>query len=151
MTRCAPFFSRLRICLTILSVLMLLAGTWVQAAMPVTGPLTALVICGGEGEKTVWLDDAGNEHPAPHDCCDCALCNVAAGEIPQAQSLIHPATWQRGAPPAGAGTITPSRHRCLPPSRGPPPFPARMSPLSAISAMAEDAAGLRFPARTIPA
>ncbi|VDC19915.1 DUF2946 family protein [Pseudogemmobacter humi] len=151
MTRSPPLLFRLRICLTILSVLALLTGTWAQAATPVTGPLTALVICGGEGEKTVWLDGAGNEHPAPHDCCDCALCDVAAGEFPQAQSLVHPATWQRGAPPAAAGTIAPSRHRCLPPSRGPPPFPARMSLFSAISAMAEDAAGLRASARTIPA
>lgn len=164
MTRCAPFFSRLRICLTILSVLMLLAGTWAQAAMPVTGPLTALVICSEGHEKTVWLDAAGEEHPAPHDCCDCTACHAATADaLPQVQSLFLPVVWQRGAAPAAVETTLPLHPKGLPLSRGPPLFNPR-NPLASVPAMAgipresarpqivtpECLCGLRG-ARTIPA
>lgn len=90
---------RSRILLTLLSALMLVSANQVQAAMPVHGALTAVEICGEGVARTIYIDAAGNEQPAPHDCSDCPECALpmvmdfqkgASLSRPSAPSRLHP-------------------------------------------------------------
>lgn len=90
------------------------------AAATVHGPISELVICGGDGAKTIRLDAQGN----PVDgklCCDCLDCLVLSGDLPVyvPDVQLWTATLPADRPLPTAPSVALSSHlRPLP--RGPP-------------------------------
>lgn len=119
MTR-AHYHLRLRLCLAILPVLMLLAGSWAQASLPVAGPMT-VEICSDGVMKTVRIEDPGAPAPAPHDCSDCLSCllPVPADLAPDAD-LVRPADWHPAFHPRPTAQAVPACRMAGFQSRGPP-------------------------------
>lgn len=69
--------------MTLLAVVLVLLAGWIGPAQAMRGPasLISMVICSEGDTRTIWLDAAGEEQPAPDQCCgcpDCALPNLLA-------------------------------------------------------------------------
>lgn len=115
-----PLFC-LRLAVTLFVVIGLMASAQIKSVMPFGGPLMAVVICHDDQTLTVWLDDDGNEHPAPHDCRDCELCSVNPPVLPVF-------IWGLPAQTYAQHMAAVSRHKhagllpdyLIPPLRGPP-------------------------------
>lgn len=110
---------------TLLAVVLVLVAGWIgpAEAMRAQGALMPLVICADGPPRTVWIDAAGEEQPAPDRCCDCpdcALPNLLAtgsslpARVPGSHFAQEPALWtaQRG----DLRPVSPVR------TRGPPIF-----------------------------
>ncbi|WP_374300334.1 DUF2946 family protein [Paracoccus sp. (in: a-proteobacteria)] len=125
MTR-APCLLRLRLCLAILPVLMLLAATWAQASAPIVGPMQ-VQICSDGVMKVVRMDPQGDPATVPHDCSDCPACTLpvplgfapdfalAVASIPL--RAFHSSAVAQAVPPRRTGGSL---------SRGPPAQPIRL-------------------------
>lgn len=149
MTRALPSALQ-RFCLTLLSVLAMMVGSWAQAAMPITGALSEMVICSEGAMRTVWLDAAGTERPAPHECRDCPSCDLPRLDAPaHALRLIPPAHRIMLADIPSAQVPVLRRHLWRPPLRGPPLFTPRFGSLAAF--LSDGGHRIGTNARTVPA
>lgn len=114
-------------------------GALTPAAMApaVSGPLTAMVICGDGGARTVFLDAQGN--PAePGSCCDCLKCLTFSADLPivppagmSLRRIMAAGTAPDAAPPLA---VAPCLH---PLPRGPPCCVMPRAPAAADGAGAE--------------
>lgn len=115
---------RMRILLTLVSVLAVFALSWAHGRMPLLASLMRIEICDGELIRTVHIDRHGNLHADPHDCGECPVC--AASPVP----VLPASSWLvvvLASPVAGpSGLHDPSVATGLsdvPQARGPPqPF-----------------------------
>lgn len=118
MTR-APCPFPLRLCLALLPVLMLLAGTGAQAfaeAQAIT-----VVICSDGDMKTVRIGANGTAKHGPAECRDCSACiPPLAGGLPRSADPARPAEWRPVVHPRRAAAAPLSRPAPAPLSRGPP-------------------------------
>lgn len=71
---------RMRILLTLVSVLAVFALSWAHGRMPLFASLMQIEICDGEHSRIVHVDRHGNVHADPHDCGECPVC--AASPLP---------------------------------------------------------------------
>lgn len=122
-----PLFC-LRMAVTLLVVMGLMASAQAKPAMPFVGSLMAVVICHDNQALTIWLDEDGNEHPAPHDCRDCEVCNVNPPVLPVFTS--EPQTQTHVQRMAAVSVNTPGGvlpDYLIPPLRGPPTLHNRIA------------------------
>lgn len=109
----------LRLCLAILPVLMLLAGTWAQGFASASQAMT-VVICSDGAMKTITLDpeDAGH---GPQDCRDCPACPLPLPlDLPQSADAAAPLAWHQAVSSWRVTVPLLSRRAAAPLSRGPP-------------------------------
>lgn len=122
----AQYLSRLRLCLAILPVLLLLAATWAQASAAVAGPMQ-VEICSDGVMKTVWMDSQGEPATVPHDCSDCSACTlpVSLGFAPEIALVV---AWVgcRACHSSAAAQVVPPRRTGGSLSLGPPALTIRL-------------------------
>lgn len=116
--KCAPILSTLRLCLAVLPVLMLLAGSWGQSF---AAEAMTVVICSDGAMKTVRIDPDGKAGHGPQQCRDCPACVLPTAAGPaQAADPARPADWRAVPRPRPVAAALPSRKAQGPLSRGPP-------------------------------
>lgn len=116
----ARYLSRFQLCLTVLSVLMLLAGPWAQGFATASEAMT-VVICSDGAMKTVTVDAQGKAGHSPRECRDCPACILPmAADLAQAADLTRPTDWRAAVHPQAIATVVLSRRAPGPLSRGPP-------------------------------
>ncbi|MDF3608178.1 hypothetical protein PE067_19755 [Paracoccus sp. DMF-8] len=107
--------------LALLAVLSLLMAGQMRAAMPFSGPLTAVVICHEQQVTTIWVDADGNEHPPAGDCRDCTLCAMPAPVLAGSAEVVAPRPIHRADAPRPRHDLTAGGpDRRTPPTRAPP-------------------------------
>lgn len=116
----ARCLSRLQLCLTVLSVLMVLAGPWAQG-FAMAAEAATIVICSDGTMKTVTVDPQGKSgHPA-QDCRDCPACILPLpANLAQAADVTRPTAWRPAVHPQALTAVVLSRRAPGPLSRGPP-------------------------------
>ena len=111
----------LRLAATMLVALSLVMAGQARAAMPFSGPLTAVEICHDAQVAVIWLDAEGTEHPAPQDCRDCCLCAAPVPVLPGAAPGAAPhEIHATAAPRLQHGKGPAERDHQIPSARGPP-------------------------------
>lgn len=104
-----------------LSFALALFGAFGVLACPDGGPVSAVVICGGAGAETIYLDAQGQPAPAEGDCASCPVClTAAAGPLPQHSALpvFAPVERSDGITQFETGVVTAPVF--IPAARGPP-------------------------------
>lgn len=119
----APMTPALPRCLSILCLSFALAlfGAFGALACPDDGTASAVVICGGDGAETIYLDAQGQPVPAAGDCTSCPVClATAAGPLPQfaAVPVFAPVARSDGFSQFETGVVTAPVF--IPAARGPP-------------------------------
>lgn len=113
--------SKLRPLVAIVTALALVLAGVATAAATAQGPITEMVICGGNGPETIHLDSQGN--PVKGDpCCECLNCMLTAVDLPPAIAGVGLLIDQTRAAPFRKDDSLfspPSQLRPMP--RGPPP------------------------------
>lgn len=111
----------IRLCLGLLALSAMLAGSWVQAAVPAAGDVVAVVICSHGEEKTVFLNAQGDPAPVQQECRDCPACNLpAAIDTPLPCTHARPVTLAAAVAPALAAGPVLRQAQLRPSSRAPP-------------------------------
>lgn len=113
----AVALSRLRLCLAVLPVLMLLAGPWTQISAV---EAMAIVICSDGAMKTVQVD-ANADRGSGQECRDCPACIMPISTVRMQNSdSTRPTDWIAVFHPLAIDTGFLSRRAPGPLSRGPP-------------------------------